>query len=296
MQQKTATNVLWYGESSCLLHCKHLYSWGKLLRQLAFHQEFKRSHNETDVRKYLGNWCPNNQMRSMEWKQLTGKTLHGNSYLWLVMKKSSVFSTQKSTYFQILYCSLERWTRPSNQIMHGKTDWRGSKVHLNTEPWIELMVSEFNSSGISSQYSPHCSSATKFKSYCWDWVKHQRILQDELSSCRCSTTYHGDRKTTRKNANQLLNSFLYMPIRFGGGQWSFFGPGSAEKMMITLAETGHPVFRATSPLSRGVLTSKGGGKLSIHYCADLETITTVFSTITSVNQLSLYGAVAEMCE
>ena len=32
------------------------------------------------------------------------------------------------------------------------------------------------------------------------------------------------------------------------------------------------------------------------YCADQETITTVFRTITSVNQLSLHGAVAEMCE
>ena len=40
--------------------------------------------------------------------------------------------------------------------------------------------------------------------------------------------------------------------------------------------------------------SKGGGKLSIHYCADLETTKTVFRTIIYVNQLSLYGAVAEM--
>ena len=51
-----------------------------------------------------------------------------------------------------------------------------------------------------------------------------------------------------------------------------------------------------SILSRGVLKSKGGGKLSIHCCADQESITTVFRTITSVNQLSLYGAVADMCE
>ena len=36
--------------------------------------------------------------------------------------------------------------------------------------------------------------------------------------------------------------------------------------------------------------------MSIHYCADQETNKTVFRTITSVNQLSLYGAVAEMCE
>ena len=101
--------------------------------------------------------------------------------------------------------------------------------------------------------------------------------------------------------------------RFGAGQWSSLRSGSekkwysisedspqgewgkmAEKMMITLAESGHPVSRATSPLSRRVLKNKGGGKLSIHYCADLETITTVFRTITSVNQLSLYGAFAEV--
>ena len=69
-----------------------------------------------------------------------------------------------------------------------------------------------------------------------------------------------------------------------------------KKMMLTFAESGHPVVRSTSPLSRGVLKSKDDGTLSIHYCADLETITTVFRTITSVNQLFLYGTVAEMCE
>ena len=65
--------------------------------------------------------------------------------------------------------------------------------------------------------------------------------------------------------------------------------------MVTLAESGHPVFRATSPLSRRVLKSKGGGKLSIHNCADPATIETVFRTSTFVNHLSLYGAVANMC-
>ena len=53
---------------------------------------------------------------------------------------------------------------------------------------------------------------------------------------------------------------------------------------------------ATSPLSRGQIKSKGGGKLSIHNCADLETIKTVFRTIISVNQLSIYGAVLDLCE
>ena len=49
-------------------------------------------------------------------------------------------------------------------------------------------------------------------------------------------------------------------------------------------------------MSRGKLKSKGHGKLSIHFAADQETIETVFRMIVSANQLSLYGAVAEMCE
>ena len=66
--------------------------------------------------------------------------------------------------------------------------------------------------------------------------------------------------------------------------------------MVKFGESGHPVFRATSPLSRGTLKSRGGGKLSIHFCADGDTIETVFRTIISVDQLSIYGAVSDLCE
>ena len=65
---------------------------------------------------------------------------------------------------------------------------------------------------------------------------------------------------------------------------------------MVLYESGRPIFRATSPLSRGRLKSKGHGKLSIHFAADQETIETIFRIIVSANQLSLYGAVAEICE
>ena len=84
--------------------------------------------------------------------------------------------------------------------------------------------------------------------------------------------------------------------RFPAGHWSFLGPGSetkwystfnerpggewdkvAELMMIKFGECGHPVLRATSPLSRGTLESKGGGKLSFHFCADGDTIETDFA-------------------
>ena len=102
---------------------------------------------------------------------------------------------------------------------------------------------------------------------------------------------------------------------FGTRQWSFIGPGPekkwysmkedspqgiwdniAERMLMEFAESGCPIFRATTPLSRGKLKSKGHGKLSIHFAATQETIEAIFRIIVSANQLSLYGAVAETCE
>ena len=99
-------------------------------------------------------------------------------------------------------------------------------------------------------------------------MKHQRILQDGLSSCRCSTTSHGDLKTVKKNANQVLSSFRFLREDFHQedghssdqdlkkwystheikpqGEWDRV----ADLVMIKLSESGHPVLRSTSPLSR----------------------------------------------
>ena len=80
------------------------------------------------------------------------------------MNKSSIFSAQGSTSFQILYCVLLRYTRTPNQTLHGKIDWRGSKVYLNTVTWTELTASQWNSSGIFPriQYVAAQSRSQKF--------------------------------------------------------------------------------------------------------------------------------------
>ena len=94
---------------------------------------------------------------------------------------------------------------------------------------------------------------------------------------------------TKNNEKECLAHAKVVSLyarKFGTGQWSFIGPGSekkwysmkedspqgiwdniAEKMLLEFAESGCPIFRATTPLSRGKLKSKGHGKLSIHYCA-----------------------------
>ena len=119
------------------------------------------------------------------------------------------------------------------------------------------------------------------------------------------------------NKDECLKNADYVKTfarTFGIGQRSFIGPGSekkwyssenspqgawdniAEQMLLEFAESGHPIFRATTPLSRGQLKSKGRGKLSIHFAADQDTIDTIHRIILSVNQLSVYGAVAAVCE
>ena len=121
-------------------------------------------------------------------------------------------------------------------------------------------------------------------------------------------------KAIKKNVWQVPESSKYLQRRFGVGQWSFIGPGSekkwsssenspqgawdniAEQMLLEFAESGHPIFRATTPLSRGSLKSKGRGKMSIHFAADEFTMDTIFRIILSVNQLSIHGAVAALFE
>ena len=46
-----------------------------------------------------------------------------------------------------------------------------------------------------------------------------------------------------------------------------FGTKIAEKMLLEFAESGCPIFRATTPLSRGQLKSKGHGKTVFSLCS-----------------------------
>ena len=123
-----------------------------------------------------------------------------------------------------------------------------------------------------------------------------------------------DRKGNKDECLANAGVVKVLARRFAIGQWSFIGQGSekkcyssekstqgawdsiAEQMLLEFAESRHPTFRATTPLSRGILKSKGRGKLSIHFAADGDTIDTIFRIILSVNQISIYGAVAALCE
>ena len=107
-----------------------------------------------------------------------------------------------------------------------------------------------------------------------------------------------DRKGNKEECLASAGVVKALAKKFGIGQWSFIGPGSEKKlycteenspqgawdhiaddMLLEFAESGHPTFRTTTPLSRGLLKSKGRGKLSIHFAADDFTIDTIYRII-----------------
>ena len=59
---------------------------------------------------------------------------------------------------------------PTSNAVFGTKNWVGSRVHHNTELWTQLTESRWNSSGIFSQGSPHCSSSKKSRSSCLEWA------------------------------------------------------------------------------------------------------------------------------
>ena len=67
-----------------------------------------------------------------------------------------------------------------------------------------------------------------------------------------------------------------------------------ESSSPRVAGSRHRIFRCTSALERGQSRSKEAGKTSIHFNGSTENIELLLQMVISVNQLSLYGAVADM--
>ena len=192
-------------------------------------------------------------------------------------------------YSQILCYVLDRWIKTQHQILLGNSSWIGSKSHHNTELWTQLMENRWNSSGIFSQDSLHCSSSEKSKSS-WTKCANQNNSKDESSSCRCSMTSYGEWKTMNRNVLLMPHLCLYLQKDFQQD----VGHSSdldQKRSGILLTSTDHEENGAESlnwwwSNSEKADTqfseprvhcseSKGGGKLSIHFCADGDTVETL---------------------
>ena len=188
--------------------------------------------------------------------------------------------------------------------MHGNKDWDGSNHLRNTETFDRIdgepMDFEWNNfPGFNTlQLSDEVKSLL---------LKLGGTPENFTRRITFMSMFNDISSGSRDNEKEFVSNAKIVSQnakRFGKGQWSFIGPGSenkwysinedspqgewdnmAERLLLEFAESGCPIFRATSPLSGGRLKSEGHGQLSIHYSAYLETIETIFRIIVSANQL-----------
>ena len=232
-----------------------------------------------------------------------------NIYLWLVVKKSSVSRTQRFTYFQIVLCLAKVNQNPtSNAVWEEKLSWFKDSPQYRTLVTIDGEPMEFdwnifpgfttlqlvqevqkfiNRMGEPEQFQGRVIFMSMFNDISWG-------SEDNEQEC---------------NANADLVSIYAR--RFSPGKWTFLGLGSDYSRIQTTRRMGQScganddnIFRKrtpSSPCHKSIVPGNAQKQMwwkNYQYTSVLmrDTIETVFRTVISVNQLSIYGAVSNLCE
>ena len=147
------------------------------------------------------------------------------------------------------------------------------------------MEKQLNSSGIFSQDLRHCRFFKRSKNDLQKWNIEPETFTYRIIFMSMFNDIDWTRK--RNDGSSIANSEKVKAYakRFSQGHWTFPGPGdekkwygtlsytpegkwdsTASQMVERLTETGHPVFKSTSTLSRGILKKKNNRDTS--YNAD----------------------------
>ena len=198
-------------------------------------------------------------MKFLDWKQLVGKN-HSWKCLSLIGDERVINLQRTKVYVfsdSVLCLGNIHENIQANDAWEQRLGWfKSSPEHRNFDRIDgEPMDFEWNI----SQDSIHCSSMTE--------------TPENFTGRIILTMFSDISFGSRDNEEECLSNANLVTLsakRFGRRQESFLGPGSkkkwysisedspqgewdhmAEKMLVELAESGCPIFRATSPLSRG---------------------------------------------
>ena len=187
----------------------------------------------------------------------------------------------------------------------GRAKLNGSRI------WIESTECPRSSSGKYSQESQRWASSRRFKVW---WETHSVNLISSKTrsfSCQCTTTLNGKQKETKKDVNtihrqlriNLANSLAVIGLSWGLDQKR----SGAEPAPTQPTDPGiewqkkwcwismDPSSNISCLWERGELRTNGGSKKSIHCSGSHENIELLSPHNDSSNQLSIYGAIADLC-
>ena len=192
---------------------------------------------------------------------------------------SSVFKAQRSTYFQILCLCLGKVLQHPECNEAWKSRVAGVRAERNYRDFEDV-------SGESTEFEwnifPGFTSlqlCDKISNLLSSWGQSPETLPGRIlfmsmfndicdrydnknwmfKECRiCEGRLQKDLELVNGlSLDQVLRKSGILPKNSPQGAWDHV----AEDMLLKFAESGHPIFRATTPLSRGKLKSKGKGKV-----------------------------------
>ena len=274
-------NVYVFFIGSICIHGKELF------RQFTFHQKYRgKSHFQADVRDI---WTVDSG--TIRWDffaclKLVGKVLHGNSYLWSMMEKSSVSRMQRLCILRFCVVSWKCDSEPNTKHRSGTTvglvqrfttkqncgrNWRRTDgIRVEYFPRIHYIAARPRSTtvheqnGRTEQFQGRIIFMSMFNDIIW-WSK------DSQTECI---------------AFSIVVSFF--PEGFPAGRWSFFGFGSETKryippIMKDLEENGTKSLNWWWSSSEKADTQFSEPRVHCleerYSCADADAIETVFRTL-----------------
>ena len=195
------------------------------------------------------------------------------------MRELSIYNARRSTSFQILYCVLIRSSRTpqSNSAWEERFGlFKSSLVYRNFDRIDgEPMEVEWNIfPGFSTlQLSEEVKSLLLGLGETPHNFRGRTLFLSMFNDICCGS--RDNEKECESNADlvSLMQKDFEQDsvhfIGFGSEKWSFISEDSpqgiwdniAERMLLELAESGCPIFRATTPMSRDLLNSKGQEKI-----------------------------------
>ena len=243
----------------------------------------------------------------MEWKQLTGKTLHGNmSFIGDEHVISLLHTSPRIFRFCIVSWKDER--EPSiKHCMRTKIDvvqkftgiqnlgWNWSWanwIRVEYLPRIHHVAAQPQSSRVTVEIGWNTWEFYKTDYLHVDVQRHLMGIkrQQERMRVKCSTRF--------SFAKKIWSKIMVIPQTWIREKVVLYQCRKSRKWMGQNGREDDVRIRRKRPSSlpcHESIVQRSAQKLSIHYGADLETIYNC-SSHTSVKQLSLHGAVAEMCE
>ena len=188
----------------------------------------------------------------------------------------------------------------TNQSKPGKTGSNGFRKHAISKIWIGSTESHWSSSGQTYLGFTTLGILAEIQKMMTESKCEPEQFKGRIIFMSMKNDIVGRERGSKENCFASSVKHTEHARRFPQGRWSFLGPGcdkkwcgththkpdgewdqTAEGMMLNFAESGRPVFRATSALERGELRSTEKGKKSFHFNGRDETVELILRTVIS---------------